>query len=183
MSGAEDERRHALSARDWTEDGAFRHSFLYLFDEEDAHRLQQAGVILARAAIAGDPEDDPTVRFEAACRDARALRVYLQEVRDLAREDEEDDPQAAAVAERADYWQRQLADVVAGMEANLRDLPAPKPKPGPPGEFIADLRRLLGEALKIRDNPGCRPVAHLVDGLRGCLADLGEEPESREGES
>jgi hypothetical protein len=182
MSGPEDERRHALSARDWTEDGAFRHSFLYLFDDEDAHRLQQAGVILARAAIAGDPEDDPTVRFEAACRDARALRVYLQEVRDLAREDE-DDPQAAAVVERADYWQRQLEDVVVGMEAKLRDLPAPKPKPGPPEPFVADLRRLLGEALKIRHDPGCRPVAHLVDGLRGCLADLGEEPERGEGES
>ena len=136
MSVPADGRRNVLGARDWTEDGAFRHAFLYLFDEEDAHRLQQAGVILAQAAIAGDPEDDPTVRFEAACRDARALRVYLQEVRDLAREDE-GDPQAAAVVERADYWQRQLEDVVVNMEANLRDLPAPKPEPGPPGEFIA----------------------------------------------
>jgi hypothetical protein len=182
MSGPEDERRHALSARDWTEDGAFRHSFLYLFDEEDAHHLKQAGVILARAAIAGDPEDDPTVRFEAACRDAKALRVYLQEVRDLAREDE-DDSQAAAVVERADYWQRQLEDVVAGMEANLRNLPAPKPKPGPPGEFVADLRRLLGEGLKIRHDPGCQPVAALVDALNDALAGLGEEPEPGEGES
>jgi hypothetical protein len=182
MSGAEDERRHALSARDWTDDGAFRSAFLYLFDEEDAYRLQQAGVILARAAIAGDPEDDPTVRFEAACRDARALRVYLQEVRDLAREDE-DDAQAAAVAERAESWQRQLEDVVVGMEANLRDLPAPNPKPGPPGEFVADLRRLLGEALKIRHSPGCRPVAQLVDALNDALAGLGEEPEGGEGES
>ena len=167
---------------DLTEDGAFRHSFLYLFDEEDAHRLQQAGVILAQAAIAGDPEDDPASRFEAACRDAKALRVYLQEVRDLAREDE-DDPQAAAVVERADYWQRQLEDVVTGMEANLRGLPAPKPKPGPPGEFVADLRRLLGEALKIRDDPGCRPVAHLVDALNDALLGLGEKPESGAGES
>jgi hypothetical protein len=182
MSGPEDERRNAMSTPDWTEDGAFRHSFLYLFDEEDAHSLQQAGVILARAAIAGDPEDDPTVRFEAACRDARALRVYLQEVRDLAREDE-DDPQAATVVERADYWQRQLEDVVAGMEANLRDLPTPKPKPGPSGEFVADLRRLLGEALKIRDRPGCRPVGRLADALNDALVGLGEEPASGEGES
>ncbi|HSL81470.1 MAG TPA: hypothetical protein VLF66_01760 [Thermoanaerobaculia bacterium] len=182
MSGPEDGRRNVLSAADWTEDGAFRHSFLYLFDEEDAHRLQKAGVILARAAIAGDPEDDPTSRFEAACRDAKALRVYLQEVRDLAREDE-DDPQAAAVVERADHWQRQLEDVVVGMEANLRDLPAPKPKPGPPGEFVADLRRLLGEALKIRYKPGCRPMAHLVDALNDALVGLGEEPASGEGES
>jgi hypothetical protein len=182
MSGAEDERRHALTARDWTEDGAFRSAFLYLFDDEDAHLLQQAGVILARAAIAGDPEDDPTVRFEAACRDAKALRLYLQEVRDLAREDE-DDPQGAAVAERADYWQRQLADVVAGMKANLRDLPAQKPKPGPPEPFVADLRRLLGEALEIRDRPGCRPVGRLADALNDALVGLGEKPASGEGES
>ncbi|HSL83232.1 MAG TPA: hypothetical protein VLF66_10675 [Thermoanaerobaculia bacterium] len=181
MSGREDGQRD-VTARDWTEDGAYRHAFLYLFDDEDAHRLQQAGVILARAALAGDPEDDPTVRFEAACRDARALRVYLQEVRDLAREDE-DDPQAAAVVERADYWQRQLEDVVVGMEANLRDLPAPKPKPGPPGEFIADLRRLLGEALEIRNQPGCRPVAPLVDALNDALAELGEGTGQGEGES
>jgi hypothetical protein len=182
MSGAQDGRHNVLSAADWTEDGAFRHAFLFLFDDEDAHRLQQAGVILARAAIAGDPEDDPMVQFEAACRDARALRVYLQEVRDLAREDE-DDPQAAAVVDRADYWQRQLEDVVVGMEANLRDLPAPKPKPGPPEEFIADLRRLLGEALKIRDRPGCRPVGRLADAINDALVGLGEEPASREGES
>lgn len=102
---------------DPTDDGAFRYSFLALFDEEDAHHLQQAGVILTQAALAGDPEYDPMDRFEAACRDARALRVYLQEVRDLARED--GDPRAAAVVEHADHWQRQLEDVVAGMAASF----------------------------------------------------------------
>jgi hypothetical protein len=58
MSVPEDGRRTAIGAPDWTEHGAFRHSFLYLFDDEDAHHLQQAGVILARAAIAGDLPSD-----------------------------------------------------------------------------------------------------------------------------
>lgn len=165
---------------DPTDDGAFRHAFLALFDEEDAHHLQQAGVILSQAVIAGDPQYDPMDRFEAACRDARALQVYLQEVRDLAREDE--DPRGAAVVKHAEWWGRQLGDVVAGMEADLRKLPTSKPEPGPPEEFVADLRRLLAEALKIPDDPGCRPVAHLVDGLRNCLGELGEEPDLGEGE-
>ena len=130
---------------DWTEAGIFRAAFLAVFDAEDRAVLRQAGKILALSAIAGDPESDPADHYRGAVQDAQALAVYLEEVRELATEAEPDHP-AAAVAKDAEHWRRELEDVVAGMEADLRRLlKAGEPAPDP----VA--RLLLG------DPCACRP--------------------------
>ena len=70
----------------------------------------------------GGPYSQLMVRFHSPCRDRAAHAAHLQFVGDpggdLVREDE-NDPQAAAVVERADYWQRELEDVVVGMETDI----------------------------------------------------------------
>ncbi|HSL83672.1 MAG TPA: hypothetical protein VLF66_12930 [Thermoanaerobaculia bacterium] len=111
-------------AADWTEAGIVRAAFLAVFDAEDRAILRQAGKILALSAIAGDPESDPAEHYRAAVQDARALAVYLREVRELATEAEPDHPAAATVSKDAEHWRRQVEDVLAGMEADLRRLPA-----------------------------------------------------------
>jgi hypothetical protein len=93
-------------------------------DPADRAVLRQAGKILALAAIAGDPESDPVDHYRAAVQDARALAVYLGDVRELATEAEPDHPAAGAVAPDAEHWRRDFQDVVAGMEADLRRLPS-----------------------------------------------------------
>lgn len=71
---------------DWPEAGSFRGACLADFEPEDRAVLLQAGKILALSAIAGDPESDPAEHYRAAVQDARALAVYLREVRELATE-------------------------------------------------------------------------------------------------
>ena len=66
---------------------------------------------------------NPTDHYRAAVQDARAPAVYLAWVRELVTEADPDHPAAAAVAKGAEYWRRELKDVVARMETDLRCLP------------------------------------------------------------
>lgn len=153
---------------DWTEAGIFRAAFLAVFDAEDRAVLRQAGKILALSAIAGDPESDPADHYRGAVQDAQALAVYLEEVRELATEAEPDHP-AAAVAKDAEHWRRELEDVVAGMEADLRRLlKAGEPAPDPVAP-LADAARTLVRDQRERVRL-LRGSSALVDALEDAVA-------------
>lgn len=128
---------------DWTEAGIFRAAFLAVFDAEDRAVLARAGKVLAVAAIAGDPESDPADHYRTAVQDARALAGYLREVSELATEAEPNHPAAAAVGKHAEHWRRHVENMVAGMEADLRRLPAGGEPEGDPVARLADAARAL----------------------------------------
>ena len=159
---------------DWTEAGIFRAAFLAVFDPEDRAVLRQAGKILAVSAIAGDPVSDPADHYRAAVQDAQALAVYLREVSELAAEVESEHPAAAAVAKDAEHWRRQVEDMVAGMEADLRRLPA-REEPDPVARLASAARALVRDQReRVRLLRGSSP---LVDALEDAVAALPAERE------